>query len=105
MTKQIINTGTGANSRDGDSLRNAFTKVNANFTELYDLISDISPSTGVIGGDRVIANKAPLSSKGETGDRVGMIAATTDYLYVCTLDWTDGVADIWSRTAITASTW
>lgn len=44
MTKQIINTGTGANSRDGDSLRNAFTKVNANFTELYDLISNISPN-------------------------------------------------------------
>ena len=39
MTKQIINTGTGANSRDGDSLRNAFTKVNANFTELYNLAS------------------------------------------------------------------
>jgi hypothetical protein len=35
MTKQTINTGTSANSRDGDSLRSAFTKINANFTELY----------------------------------------------------------------------
>lgn len=35
MAKQIINTGTSANSRNGDSIRSAFTKVNANFDELY----------------------------------------------------------------------
>lgn len=35
MAKQIINTGTSANSRNGESIRSAFTKVNANFTELY----------------------------------------------------------------------
>ena len=37
MAKQIINVGTTANDRKGDSLRTAFTKVNANFTELYNL--------------------------------------------------------------------
>jgi hypothetical protein len=35
MTKQIINVGTAANDKKGDSLRAAFQKVNANFTELY----------------------------------------------------------------------
>jgi hypothetical protein len=35
MTKQVINIGTAANSRNGDPLRTAFNKVNANFTELY----------------------------------------------------------------------
>jgi len=35
MTKQIINVGTDPNDRSGDSLRTAFQKVNANFTELY----------------------------------------------------------------------
>lgn len=35
MTKQVINVGTSANDRKGDSLRAAFQKVNANFTELY----------------------------------------------------------------------
>jgi hypothetical protein len=35
MAKQIINVGTAANSKNGDPLRTAFTKVNANFTELY----------------------------------------------------------------------
>ena len=35
MAKQIINVGTAANSKNGDSLRTAFQKVNANFAELY----------------------------------------------------------------------
>ena len=36
MAKQIINTGTAPNSGTGDPLRSAFTKINENFTELYD---------------------------------------------------------------------
>jgi hypothetical protein len=35
MTKQVINVGTSENSADGDNLRDAFIKVNHNFTELY----------------------------------------------------------------------
>jgi hypothetical protein len=35
MTKQTINVGATANDKQGDSLRAAFQKVNANFTELY----------------------------------------------------------------------
>jgi len=36
MAKQIINIGTSANDGTGDKIRNAFAKVNSNFTELYD---------------------------------------------------------------------
>ena len=34
MAKQTINIGTSENKGDGDPLRTAFTKGNANFTEL-----------------------------------------------------------------------
>ena len=37
MTKQTINIGSSANDKTGDPLRTAFSKVNANFTELYAL--------------------------------------------------------------------
>lgn len=37
MAKQTINVGTAANTRTGDTLRDAFTKANLNFTELYNL--------------------------------------------------------------------
>lgn len=35
MAKQTINIGTGPNTKTGDPLRTAFTKINQNFTELY----------------------------------------------------------------------
>jgi hypothetical protein len=35
MTQQTIQVGDSANDRKGDSIRAAFQKVNANFTELY----------------------------------------------------------------------
>jgi hypothetical protein len=35
MSKLVINTGASDNDKTGDTLRNAFIKVNANFTELY----------------------------------------------------------------------
>lgn len=35
MTQQTIATGSSANDGTGDTLRNAGTKINANFTELY----------------------------------------------------------------------
>jgi len=38
MAKQNINIGTSANKGDGDPLRTAFTKINSNFTELYDAV-------------------------------------------------------------------
>lgn len=38
MTKQVINIGSSANSRNGDPLRTAFDKVNQNFTELYSAV-------------------------------------------------------------------
>ena len=35
MTRQLINTGTLPNDGQGDSLRDAGTKLNSNFSELY----------------------------------------------------------------------
>jgi len=49
MAKQSINVGTAANDKKGDSLRAAFQKVNANFTELYTalgLVNDVTLSLG-----------------------------------------------------------
>ena len=38
MAKQTVNTGTTANDRSGDTLRGAGIKINANFTELYNIL-------------------------------------------------------------------
>jgi hypothetical protein len=41
MTQKLINVGQSPNDRKGDSLRAAFTKINANFTDLYGELSSI----------------------------------------------------------------
>ena len=43
MAKQIINLGT-PNGRNGDVVRDAFTKVNANFSELYGNLQGVIPN-------------------------------------------------------------
>ena len=55
MAKETIGIGTSANDGTGDPLRTAFTKINANFSELYgdtaeanDILDDTSPQ---LGGD------------------------------------------------------
>ena len=38
MARQTINTGTVANDNTGDTMRNAGTKINANFSEIYTIL-------------------------------------------------------------------
>jgi hypothetical protein len=57
MAKKIINIGQTANDKSGDPLRTAFSKVNDNFTELYNM--------GVGGGASVTVGDTPPSSPTE----------------------------------------
>jgi hypothetical protein len=58
MAKQVINIGTTANDGTGDPLRDAFDKVNDNFTELY------SDDAGDVGS---ITATAPIARDSATG--------------------------------------
>ena len=53
MAKQVISLGVNANDHLGDPLRTAFTKVNSNFTEVYNSIESINnqPSPVFNGGN------------------------------------------------------
>jgi hypothetical protein len=63
MSKQIINVGQSANDRSGDPLRNAFEKVNSNFTELYNAVAaDVQiPLQTNNGGKYLTTNGTTLS--------------------------------------------
>ena len=84
MTKQVINIGSSANDGTGDPLRDAFTKANQNFTELYARVK----------------SSAPSSNTGSSGDLAGMIAYDSDYIYICFADH-DGSSVIWGRVSTT----
>lgn len=51
MTRQVINTGTVANDGTGDSLRQAGTKINANFKEIYTLLGDSNVASAHVSLD------------------------------------------------------
>jgi hypothetical protein len=53
----------------------------------------------------VVGSTAPSTSNGAANDRSGMIAFDSTYIYYCTADYTDGVADIWKRIAWSGDTW
>lgn len=86
MAQQTINVGGSANDGTGDPLRNAFTKANENFTELYSKIRTTVPTTNV----------------GSNGDIAGTIAFDENHIYVCFGNF-DGSTSIWVRASL--ATW
>lgn len=82
MAKQVINIGTTANDGTGDPIRDAFDKVNDNFTELYtDDASDVNSivagtaiSVSSATGDVTVTNSSPNAT--HTGDVTGATALT-----------------------------
>jgi hypothetical protein len=86
MAQETINVGGTPNDGTGDPLRDAFTKANSNFTELYSTIRTTIPSSII----------------GSIGDVPGTIALEADFIYVCSGTF-DGSTAIWTRAAL--STW
>jgi hypothetical protein len=55
---------------------------------------------------RIQTNGAvPEHSYGAAGDKVGMLAFDSTYIYYCTADYVNNMTDIWLRTAHGAGTW
>jgi hypothetical protein len=82
MAKQVINIGTTANDGTGDPIRDAFDKVNDNFTELYtddagdvgSIVAGTGISVNQATGDVTVTNSSPNAT--HTGDVTGASALT-----------------------------
>lgn len=72
--QQTINTGTNPNAGAGDSLRTAFTKVNANFTDLYNTAVF---SNSIIQWSTLTNTPATLAGYGITNGITAATAAST----------------------------
>ena len=82
MAKQTINVGSTANDGTGDKLRDAFVKVNSNFTELYNDdagdVNSVNAGTGIsvdqTTGAVTVTNASPNAT--HTGEVTGSGALT-----------------------------
>ena len=67
----------------------------------------IGPSTTTtnIQSDRLrVLVNAPTTSKGQSGDIIGLVAFSSTHIYYCTASY-DGTTDIWKRVALTGGVW
>ena len=96
MTRQNINTGTSANDGTGDTLRNAGTKINANFAEVYaflgggdssNLSSQISLEDSAVVFEGAVADdfETRLMAENATADRLVRIPDASGTLVMDTL--------------------
>lgn len=125
MVQKIINVGAAANDGTGDPLRTSFQKINDNFSEIYargaagsnfdlsdnDIVAinsngniNLVPNGSgrvVVDSDSITINtsRTITDSRGIAGDRAGMIAWDSGFVYVCTADY-DGSTLIWRRGAL-----
>ena len=82
MAKQVINIGTVANDGTGDTVRDAFDKVNDNFTELYSDdagdVNSVNGQTGVVvlDTDDISQGTSNLYNATHTGDVTGSTSLT-----------------------------
>lgn len=87
-------TGTVANDGTGDSLREAFIKVNNNFSN----ISDVGFDAGNINVTRaLVLNDYGIPTTSGSAGTAGQIVWDTNYIYVCV------ATNTWKRANI--STW
>jgi hypothetical protein len=67
--------------------------------------SVITFTKGKVAGSVSYTSSAPPSSKGNFGDKKGMVFADSAYVYVCYTDYINTTTDIWSRVSTTGATW
>lgn len=99
----------------------SFGNNNAVLTNTQSSASPVVPATtstigSVIVGDSLavavdgtlsvrINQNVPTHSTGKTGDKAGMIAVNSSYIYYCIADYTTGVDSIWKRVSLSNTAW
>ena len=92
MARQVLQSGTVANDGTGDTLRGATTKINANFTELYNILGGdstnssvfLEPNNLVFEGTNADAHETRLTALQPTKDNVITMPDSTGALVITT---------------------
>ena len=83
MAQEIVNIGSNPNAGDGDQTRTAFTKINNNFTEVYERVETLEEGPGfgatitqsIIGN--VYADNSTLLVDATNGEIPGYVSLAT----------------------------
>lgn len=67
--------------------------------------NDISVLQSTFSSATIYVSNPPATSKGASGDKVGMVHANSSSVYVCYANYINGVDDIWSKINTEGGTW
>ena len=84
-------------------LHSVYDKANSTFGGTS--LAGISYSQYINADRLILSTNPPAHSYGATGDKTGMIAFDTSYIYYCVANFVNNTTDIWKRTAHSAGTW
>ena len=84
-------------------LHSVYDKANSTFGGTS--LAAISYSQYINADRLILSSNAPVHSYGAAGDKTGMIAFDTSYIYYCVANYVNNSTDIWKRTAYSAGTW
>ena len=84
-------------------LHSVYDKANSTFGGTS--LAAISYSQYINADRLILSTNPPAHSYGATGDKTGMIAFDTSYIYYCVANFVNNTTDIWKRTAHSAGTW
>lgn len=93
-TFNVVNTGTNPNDGTGDGFRDAFIKLNGNFSNINSV--GVTVANLSITGNAAFENTYVPSSNSSTGS-AGQVAWDSGYVYICV------AANTWKRASL--STW
>jgi hypothetical protein len=84
-------------------LHSVYDKTNSTFGGTS--LAAISYSQYINADRLILSTNPPAHSYGAAGDKTGMIAFDTSYIYYCVANYVNNTTDIWKRTAYSAGTW
>jgi len=84
-------------------LHSVYDKANSTFGGIS--LAAISYSQYINADRLILSTNPPTHSYGAAGDKTGMIAFDTSYIYYCVANYVNNSTDIWKRTAYSAGTW
>mgnify|MGYP001282032207 CR=1 FL=1 len=106
LTSQIQADYNQTDSSSVDFIKNKPTLFDGDYTNLTNQPTIPTNNNELTNGAGYLALvSAPSTSKGASGDAAGDVAMDDNYIYRCTANYTDGVADIWKRVEFSTDTW
>jgi hypothetical protein len=87
------------------TITNDIVNLQTQITTNTNNITVLQTNYGLISSATTYVATPPPTSKGLFGDKIGMVHANSTTIYICYANYTNGLLDIWAKTATDSGAW